>query len=60
MNDLRASQVDSNTGAVRREAVPLFHRVSMDEGETYSDVLGRPFHYIDPQRTHKPMTTGFM
>ena len=59
MNDLRAAQVDDNTGGIRREAVPLFHRVSMDEGETYSDILGRPFHYIDPNRTHKPKLTDF-
>ncbi|GMH52480.1 hypothetical protein TL16_g01239 [Triparma laevis f. inornata] len=58
MNDLRARQVDSNTGDFKREAVPLFHRVSMDEGETYSDLVGRPFHFMDPNRTHKPMITG--
>ena len=58
MNDLRAHQVDSNTGDVRREAVPLFHRVSMDEGETYSDLVGRPFHFMDPRRKHKPLVTG--
>ena len=60
MNDLRAKQVDSNTGSVKREAVPLYHRVSMDVGETYSSLVGRPFHFIDPKRTHKPTTTGNM
>lgn len=60
MNDLRAKQVDSNTGSVKREAVPLYHRVSMDVGETYSAIVGRPFHFIDPKRKHKPATTGAM
>jgi len=49
MADLRTKQVDEN-GMVKREAVPLFHRISMDEGETYSDLVGRPFYYIDPRK----------
>lgn len=51
MDDLRAKQVDGNTGGVVKEAVPLFHRVTMDEGETYSALVGRPFYYIDPRKT---------
>ena len=46
MQDLRNLQVDKNTGALKRDAVPLYHRVSMDEGETYSDLVGRPFYYF--------------
>jgi hypothetical protein len=50
MNDLRARQVDGNTGGVKKQAVPLFHRVSMDVGQTYSDLVGRPFYFIDPNK----------
>ena len=46
MQDLRNKQVDKNTGALKRDAMPLYHRVSMDEGETYSDLVGRPFYYF--------------
>ena len=46
MSDLRTKQVDKNTGALRRDAVPLLHRVSMEEGETYSDLVGRPFYFM--------------
>ena len=50
MDDLRSKQVDGNTGGVVKKAVPLFHRVSMDVGETYCDLVGRPFYYIDPRK----------
>jgi hypothetical protein len=50
LNELRAKQLN---GGSAQDAVPLYHRVSMDEGETYSDLLGRPFYFFDERKQGK-------
>jgi hypothetical protein len=52
MRNLRTSH-NAEGNDSKDAVVSLFHRVSVDEGETYSDILNRPFFFIDPRKSDK-------